>query len=543
MFNNSIPPGYGPELASILTQKYREISPLFQEISPHLDPSVISFIFRWIETRPNHVGIMAAKDYLRERVSDPIESIQEKCRTIVNRCPNLLEKVAAQSVIKALSHHIGEPEDTFCQTVMTYFTSRKSQLRLHEENYLHNGPIETLKDFILSRTIIDSPSEETDYMRDIAIPYFCAHPDLRHVMQAYAKILATRKGNIFILNELPHTSEDTTGYYSQSHSIFINKAFCRQSPSTLVHECLHAIMNHVYCNGSLPYYHDTDSSLILKLDEDLEVWNSFNKLSLNEDETLVLSRFKDYLVDHPVYFDKGYNPSDPNHVKLFHLEAIVRIMEARADGIPFSTIEKIAPNFFRHYRDYCKGTILAWSTEKGLPTDCSHPLLAKTVIENLLLNIKKEKNPSIRKRSVKMLMDLINQPILSGNPPHLLGDGTSPDSVEKPLTGEESADFQLMVLEDSEIDIETLPNFSYLLEYFLNLDTRHVCLDLFRQFSHSLRSSKYKKLIEQRINRVIFERKANDFLQKHALRIMTVCVLIQFCLIFYSKNKSAFQFL
>ena len=500
MFTTSIPPGYGPELGTILTQKYREISPLFEELPKHLYPTDIAFAFKWIDTKPNDKTIKSIKNILNNRKSEPIESIQKKCRAILNRCSNLMEKVATQSIIKAFTHHIDQPDEAFCKAVMTYFTSRKSQLRLHEENYLHTGSTLTLKEFILSRTIIESPSEESNYMRDITIPYFCAHPDLRPIMQAYAKILSTQKGNIFVLNEFPEKSKGSLGYYSWCHSIFLKKISCIRRGSVLIHECLHAIMNHIYYNNCLPYDFNTKSSLILNLNKDPKIWTSLNTLNLNKSEKETLRLFKDELIDDPAYFNNGYDSRNSDHAKTLHVESIVRIMEARAQGISFSTIEKIAPSFFRHYTDYCRTDIITWNRERKFQAGFSNPLIIKNIISNLMLKIRVEKNLFIKRNLLKMVVELIHA--------------------------------------NSDIDIESVPDFRYILEYFLDASTSHVSLELLHQLSESLRSSKHKEAVFHRINMVIREQKINDFLQKYTVHILAVAVLFQIYAVFhFAKTK------
>lgn len=225
----------------------------------------------------------------------------------------------------------------------------------------------------ITKTVIHGPTREE--ARAIYLAEFQKlwdNPHTKHVLQALGTLIQLEKGNILfgsmsILGQ-PYGAEatavfgGTAGFYQFKHSIIMDHLIgamsniaSSSSIGTFIHESLHFLFHRIPgCKNDSTRNEVEERLLDQALEKDRLHRKKMKLDKLPRDQRSVFGTLKTSLEDETSYFPKGFDAKDEGHRRLMRNEAIVRVMEQIAQGVPPADVRKVAPNLYDFYFKYSK---------------------------------------------------------------------------------------------------------------------------------------------------------------------------------------------
>lgn len=266
-------------------------------------------------------------------------------------------------------------------------TSAKNRLLLLNDPIKSLDPNQpaTIVDIVLANTYFETPvNPETGvamnreqaraiYIKEIERQW--ENLETRHIIEGLGAAILREKGNIIIggnPNSLSPFADKASylGVYKCRHTFYV-RSFIQPADnsihignvSTFVHEASHFLFNLIVKNNSSPVALGSKEEALLDkaLKSDREHRKNIKDDELTSSQKAHLEIVEEVLYvnleTNPDYFPGGFKPTDPVHRETMRIEAIVRVMELIARGIPLEDIRLGAPNLVDFYFKYSKPLI------------------------------------------------------------------------------------------------------------------------------------------------------------------------------------------
>lgn len=243
----------------------------------------------------------------------------------------------------------------------------------------------TIVDIVLANTYFETPVDpETGvamnreqaraiYVKEIERQW--ENLETRHIIEGLGAAILREKGNIIIggnPNSLSPFADKASylGVYKNRHTFYVRSFICPAdnsihigNVSTFVHEASHCLFNLIVKNNSSPVALGSKEEALL--DKALKLDREHRK-NIKDDELTPSQKANLEIVEEVLfvnletnqdYFPGGFKATDPVHKETMRIEAIVRVMELIARGVPLEDIRLGAPNLVEFYFKYSKPLI------------------------------------------------------------------------------------------------------------------------------------------------------------------------------------------